>query len=390
MWVFEWTGEQFLPAVKNAAQVYQYVHRYIYISELLKGKRVLDIAAGDGSGSNILAGTAASVVGIVADTRIADRASERYKKPNLEFISGFVDNIPADYPFDAVVFFDVDDYEAVLSGVKRFLKRDGLFIISVACRDENGAEDLRKLLMRDFTTAQIFAQGVSGVSMIEPMVSKVDSIFKHIVMTREDANEFRPVPAGSRVPSQLIAIAANSTLAMPGLGSIFTDQQNELLRGKEKTIEELLESKAYQAKAMRWFESQLAERRESLASLQEAFAWHTGQIKSLTKTRDYLESEISQCRNTVASHEQALTWRADQVSELETAVNQLKEVIADLERDMDKVRGRLLELDAIKASTGWKFVLRVRSIRNRMLPEGTVRHRLYRRIIRFAKSRAGV
>src|SRR6266581_2928842 len=373
MWVFEWTGEQFLPAVKNAAQVYQYVHRYIYISELLKGKRVLDIAAGDGSGSNILAGTAASVVGIVADTRIADRASERYKKPNLEFISGFVDNIPADYPFDAVVFFDVDDYEAVLSGVKRFLKRDGLFIISVACRDENGAEDLRKLLMRDFTTAQIFAQGVSGVSMIEPMVSKVDSIFKHIVMTREDANEFRPVPAGSRVASQLIAIAANSTLAMPGLGSIFTDQQNELLRGKEKTIEELLESKAYQAKAMRWFESQLAERRESLASLQEAFAWHTGQIKSLTKTRDYLESEIRHFRNTVASHEQALTWRADQVSELETAVNQLKEVIADLERDVDKVRGRLLELDAIKASTGWKFVLRARSIRNRMLPEGTLR-----------------
>ena len=219
MWVFEWTGEQFLPAVKNAAQVYQYVHRYIYISELLKGKRVLDIAAGDGSGSNILAGTAASVVGIVADTRIADRASERYKKPNLEFISGLVDNIPVDYPFDAVVFFDVDDYEAVLFGVKRFLKRDGLFIISVACRDENGSEDLRQLLMRDFTTAQIFAQGVFGVSMIEPMVSKVDSIFKHIVMTREDANEFRPVPAGSRVPSQLIAIAANSTLTMPELGS---------------------------------------------------------------------------------------------------------------------------------------------------------------------------
>jgi SAM-dependent methyltransferase len=382
MWVFEWTGEQFLPAERDAAGVYQHVHRYMYISEFLKGKRVLDAASRDGSGSNILAGAAASVVGIVADARTADGARDRYKKPNLEFTCESIDTIPLDHSFDAIVFFDAIDSEAVLTDVKRLLTRDGLFIVSVPCRDENSVEDLRKVLMRHFSTAQIFAQGVYGVSIIEPAEATANTTFKQIAMTREGAS--RPVP------SHLIGIAADSRLTILELGSIFTDQRNDLLKEKEKMIEELLESKAYQAKAMQWFESQLAERRESLASLQEAFAWHTDQIKSLTKTREYLESEISHFRNTVASHEQALAWRANQVAELETAVDHLTETITNLQSNIDRLRVRLLELDAIKASTGWKFVLRVRSIRDRLLPEGTVRHRLYKTITKFAKPRAGV
>ena len=40
MWVFEWTGEEFLPAIKDASLVYQHLHRYLYATELLKEKKL--------------------------------------------------------------------------------------------------------------------------------------------------------------------------------------------------------------------------------------------------------------------------------------------------------------------------------------------------------------
>lgn len=61
--------------------------------------------------------------------------------------------------------------------------------------------------------------------------------------------------------------------------------------------------------------------------------------------------------------------------------------LADLQHEADQLRVRALELDAINASTGWKFVMRIRSIRNRMLPQGTARERLYKKLVGFAKSK---
>src|SRR5262249_49937343 len=114
MWVFEWTGEEFLPAIKDASLVYQHLHRYLYAAELLKGKFVLDLGAGDGFGSAILAETASSVIALVEDERLATRATEKYKKSNLQFVTEQV----TDGGFDAVVHFD----RALPDGVKRFLK----------------------------------------------------------------------------------------------------------------------------------------------------------------------------------------------------------------------------------------------------------------------------
>jgi hypothetical protein len=47
MWMLRWTGEQILPTIKDAATVYQHVHRYVYASEFVRGKRVLDLMAGE-------------------------------------------------------------------------------------------------------------------------------------------------------------------------------------------------------------------------------------------------------------------------------------------------------------------------------------------------------
>ena len=42
----------------------EHIHRYLLARELARGRNVLDIACGEGYGSNLLAGVASSVIGV--------------------------------------------------------------------------------------------------------------------------------------------------------------------------------------------------------------------------------------------------------------------------------------------------------------------------------------
>src|SRR5262249_34890492 len=161
------------------------------------------------------------------------------------------------------------------------------------------------------------------------------------IVTRRDADEFQPVEAQQQVPEYFIAFAGASPLPLAHHGSIFLDECNEILKDHERTIQELIEGKAYQAAALEWCEAQLAGRRESLASLQEAFAWHKSQIESLTKTRDFLDTEIEHYKTVLTSRDEGLAWRASQVTELEASIEEFKKGVAwqehryeDLQRAM--------------------------------------------------------
>jgi SAM-dependent methyltransferase len=369
MWVFEWTGEEFLPAIKDASLVYQHLHRYLYAAELLKGKFVLDLVAGDGFGSAILAQTASSVIAVVEDERLATCAAEKYKKSNLQFVTESV----TDGGFDAVVDFD----RALADDVKRFLKPDGLLLLSAPCRDELTSEQLRERLAGQFANIRILGQGVYANSSIWPVIpSKADNL-RERVMSRDGAGLFHRVSSDQRRPSFLIAVASDSAAAIQEVSSIFVDDGNELLHDKDRTIQELVDGKAYHAKAVQALEAQLAERRESLASLQEACAWFESQIESMTRTREFLEGEIKHYRNTIASNEEGFAWRASQVDAFEKTVAWYVSKVQELEREVNRLQVLAYELEGIKNSTGWKFVLRVRSLRASVFPAGSFRYRFY-------------
>lgn len=368
--MLQWTGEQFVPAIRDASIVYRHIHSYIYVSEFIKGRRVLDLAAGEGYGANLLAGTAAAVVGIVADEAIARYAAEKYKRANVEFR---IASIPADeHSFDAVVRLDATeataDPNSYLLQAKRFLKLDGLFVLSLQNSD---VQEARGLLTKHFKHVEIFGQRIYANSSIWPVVEPGAAAVREILMERNGADEFRAVGPVERVPTCLIAIASDSDVAVQRSGSVFIDQGNELLEDKEIAIRELTESKTYQAAALKAQDVQLAERRESLAFLQEAFAWHKSQIDSLTKTREYLESEIVHLRNTIGSNEEALSWRASQVADLEKSLAWHASRIESLESEVGLLRilaqTQEQELDNIKASRGWKFILQIRGIRDKLM-----------------------
>ena len=351
MWMLQWSGDQFLPAIKDASIVYRLVHRYVYASEFLRGKRVLDLAARDGYGTSILGEAADSVVGIVADDTIATQASDKYGKPNVSFVSAA--HAPEEaQSFDAILFLDEGGTgeDRVVLEHRRLLKPDGMLILAA----EN-EEMLRRELTRHFKHVQVLGQRVYANSSIWPVTPHNESPVREVVMARNSTDEFHAIAAEQRAPACFLVIASDAA-TVRGNGSVFIDEGDELLKDQERAMRELAESRATQATALKLNEERLSEWREKLSSHGEAFARHRSQILSLTKTREQLKSENSQLRSKIASSDEALAWRASQVEDLMNG-----------NEEIQRLRRLAQELEGILASRGWQFVLRVRAIRRKLM-----------------------
>lgn len=129
-------GERMVPSFHKGAIVYgEHIVRYESILPLLNGKTVLDIAAGSGYGSYILAGAAKKVYGVEIDEEAVAYARRNYARRNIEFKQGSAEAIPLeDHSVDVVVTFEtiehIEDYRKFMSEIKRVLKPDGFALIS--------------------------------------------------------------------------------------------------------------------------------------------------------------------------------------------------------------------------------------------------------------------
>ena len=127
------TGERTLPDVP--AENYWYRRHlvvYEWIAARVGGLRVVDMACGEGYGSNVLAGAAASVVGVDANPEAHEHARLRYRRPNLRYERDLVEAFAE--PCDAVVFLQtiehVQDAGAILEHFKAMLAPGGVAYVS--------------------------------------------------------------------------------------------------------------------------------------------------------------------------------------------------------------------------------------------------------------------
>jgi SAM-dependent methyltransferase len=105
----ELTGERTLPDVPEENYWYRrHVAVYEWIAERCAGLRVVDLACGEGYGSELLAHSAAEVIGVDANPEAFEHARARYRRPNLSFQRGLVEDF--DETVDAVVFLQTIEH----------------------------------------------------------------------------------------------------------------------------------------------------------------------------------------------------------------------------------------------------------------------------------------
>jgi 2-polyprenyl-3-methyl-5-hydroxy-6-metoxy-1,4-benzoquinol methylase len=131
----ELTGERTLPDVPAENYWYRrHLAVYEWIGARVPGLRVLDMACGEGYGSEVLSRSAASVVGVDANPEAFEHARLRYRRQNLTFERGMVELFGSPGSYDAVVFLQtiehVQDPAGVLAHFRRLLAPGGVAYVS--------------------------------------------------------------------------------------------------------------------------------------------------------------------------------------------------------------------------------------------------------------------
>ena len=131
----ELTGERTLPDVPLENYWFQrHLAVYEWISARVVGLRVIDMACGEGYGSEVLSRTAASVVGVDANPEAHEHAAVRYRRENLRFERGIVEAHGDPGVFDAVVFLQtiehVQDPKGVLEHFASLLAPGGVAYVT--------------------------------------------------------------------------------------------------------------------------------------------------------------------------------------------------------------------------------------------------------------------
>ena len=127
------TGERTLPDVPEENYWYRrHLVVYEWIAARAHGRRVVDLACGEGYGSAVLGRTAASVVGVDANPDAFEHARLKYTGANVRFERNMLELWTGDV--DCVVFLQtiehVQDPDAVLARLAAMVGPDGVAYVS--------------------------------------------------------------------------------------------------------------------------------------------------------------------------------------------------------------------------------------------------------------------
>ena len=116
------TGERTLPDVPEENYWFRrHLVVYQWIAERIAGLRAIDMACGEGYGSDVLAQRAAGVVGVDANPEAHEHALLRYTRPNLRFERDLVETFAEQA--DVVVFLQTIEHLTDPGGALEHFRR---------------------------------------------------------------------------------------------------------------------------------------------------------------------------------------------------------------------------------------------------------------------------
>ena len=264
------TGERLTTKIKGSTAIH-HLHRYAFAMELIKEKSVLDIASGEGYGSNLLAQYAKSVIGVDISKEAITHSKRKYQANNLTFIEGSTDNIPLkENSIDVAISFETiehhDKHQEMVTELKRVLKQDGVLIISSPDKlnysdrpnynnpfhvKELYKEDFETLMKSNFEFIKMYNQNISYNSLI---IAEKNSPTEF----KEFAGNYNTITTNTTLSNPLYNICIASDLDLKEINvnsSIFNASKAlEDILNKENLIKESLTYKIgyYLTLPFRW------------------------------------------------------------------------------------------------------------------------------------------
>jgi len=379
--MLEWTGERYLPWLKGAEIGYEHLHRYAFATQFVRNKNVLDLASGEGYGSNLLARTAKHVFGIDVDEQAVKHAQNKYIRPNLQFQIGTITEVPVrgERLFDVVVCFEalehVDDHQKLLSEVKRLLVPDGIFLVSTPNKTlytdephfknpfhvhELYFDEFKGLLENYFRQVKFLGQRIYCNSSLWPIFPEKRTYPSEFVIERTP-EEFTFVEAEKRVPLYFIAVASNSAKDIGGHVSFLVDLSNELVGQRDTAI------------------NQATAERDDLKTRMSALAAEKEKLQAATQAQQQLvrlkQEELRQKEAAQARSAQDIAWLQSVVFDKE---NNLAAKEQEISRLAEQLSTQLAILHGIHTSHAWRAVCFYYKLRDKFLPEGTFRRYVVR------------
>jgi SAM-dependent methyltransferase len=210
----KFTGERFIPGLPGQIQPEHLNRYYFVINQIdLTGLVVLDLASGEGYGSDLLAKYSKHVYGVDISLEAIAHSKSRYNKENLDFLIGDAIKIPLPgHSIDIVVSFETiehhDKHNEMFSEIKRVLKPNGVLVMSSPDKyfysdlpDYNNEfhikelyyEDFKKLINGYFNKSFFFCQKIFVGSIIT--LDEGNQLYRKPLVVEKDgtSNDFTPV-----------------------------------------------------------------------------------------------------------------------------------------------------------------------------------------------------
>ena len=165
MSALEFTGERFIPGTPGEIWL-EHWHRYHFAARWVTGKRVLDVACGEGYGSALLARSAARVTGVDISAQAVGHAQSAYAAlANATFTCASCTQLPLpDASIDVAVSFEtlehIHEQEAFLAELARVLAPGGVLLIS--CPNKREYSDNRGFV-NEYHVSELYREQLAAL-----------------------------------------------------------------------------------------------------------------------------------------------------------------------------------------------------------------------------------
>ncbi len=322
------TGERFIPGTPGEIWL-EHWHRYHFAARWVAGKRVLDVACGEGYGSALLARSAALVTGVDISPQAIEHARAEYGRlSNARFACASCTQLPLpDASVDIAISFEtlehIHEQEAFIDELARVLAPGGVLLIScpnkVEYTDNRGfvnefhvkelyREELRALLERRFPAQRWHGQRPTFYSVIAPEGGAAAA--GQLVELAEAA----PAEAATQIAKPLYFIIAAardeaSAATIPMAVSVLSDLDDYLHRDYAKVIREVRDLHGHRVR----LEGLVAERDRSVADLHSMRLGLEGALAQRLTQLEARDGELETARAALEAARLALEEKAREV-----------------------------------------------------------------------------